>query len=194
MEESPQILIKKNELKDILKENELLDINLEKINLYNKDKDTELNLYFLIKSYINLINCITFEKSMLESEALYTVNLLNKENFFNKWLDTFVEEKGIDLGRILEVKTDKNTHYFEVGNIVENIKATTPEEQEEIKNMIIKIDFYNGDVVDYFKHLAQALAENYEQQMQKEFNIQPIQSKTLEVQSWIHSDRQDTWV
>ena len=34
--------------------------------------------------------------------------------------------------------------------------------------MIIKIDFYNGDVVDYFKHLAQALAENYEQQMQKE--------------------------
>ena len=91
-----------------------------------------------------------------------------EENLFDKWLDTFVEEKGIDLGQILEVKTDKNTHYFEVGNIIENIKATTPEEQEEIKNMIIKIDFYNGDVVDYFKHLAQALAENYEQQMKIE--------------------------
>ena len=89
-----------------------------------------------------------------------------EENIFNSWLDTFIEEKGIDLGQILEVKTDKNTHYFEVGNIIENIKATTPKEQEEIKNMIIKIDFYNGDVVDYFKHLAQALAQNYEQQME----------------------------
>lgn len=91
-----------------------------------------------------------------------------EENLFDKWLDTFIEEKGIDLGQILEVKTDKNTHYFEVGNIIENIKATTPKEQEEIKNMIIKIDFYNGDVVDYFKHLAQALAQNYEQQMKIE--------------------------
>ena len=95
-----------------------------------------------------------------------------EENIFNSWLDTFIEEKGIDLGQILEVKTDKNTHYFEVGNIIENIKATTPEEQEEIKKMIIKIDFYNGDVVDYFKHLAQALAQNYEQQMEKEQEVE----------------------
>lgn len=95
-----------------------------------------------------------------------------EENIFNSWLDTFIEEKGIDLGQILEVKTDKNTHYFEVGNIIENIKATTPKEQEEIKNMIIKIDFYNGDVVDYFKHLAQALAQNYEQQMEKEQEVE----------------------
>ena len=56
-----------------------------------------------------------------------------QENIFNSWLDTFIEEKGIDLGQILEVKTEKNTHYFEVGNVIENIKATTPEEQEEIK-------------------------------------------------------------
>ena len=95
-----------------------------------------------------------------------------EENVFNSWLDTFIEEKGIDLGQILEVKTDKNTHYFEVGNIIENIKATTPEEQEEIKKMIIKIDFYNGDVVDYFKHLAQALVQNYEQQMEKEQEVE----------------------
>ena len=90
-----------------------------------------------------------------------------EENSFNKWLDTFIEEKGIDLGQILEIKTENNTHYFEVGNIIENIKATTPEEQEEIKNMIVKIDFYNGDVVDYFKHLAQALAQNFEQQTEQ---------------------------
>lgn len=97
-----------------------------------------------------------------------------QENIFNNWLDTFIEEKGIDLEQILEVKTEKNTHYFEVGNVIENIKTTTPEEQEEIKKTIIKIDFYNGDVVDYFKHLAQALAQNFEQQTSRNYNNEEI--------------------
>ena len=97
-----------------------------------------------------------------------------QENVFNNWLDTFIEEKGIDLEQILEVKTEKNTHYFEVGNVIENIKTTTPEEQEEIKKTIIKIDFYNGDVVDYFKHLAQALAQNFEQQTSRNYNNEEI--------------------
>lgn len=86
------------------------------------------------------------------------------ESAFNKWLDTFIEEKGIDLEQVIEIKTETNTHYFEIGNIIANIKATTPEEQAGIKDMIVKIDFYNGDVVDYFRHLAQALAENFEKQ------------------------------
>lgn len=89
------------------------------------------------------------------------------ESAFNKWLDTFIEEKGIDLEQVIEIKTETNTHYFEVGNIVANIKATTPEEQAGIKDMIVKIDFYNGDVVDYFRHLAQALAENFEKQQEQ---------------------------
>ncbi len=92
------------------------------------------------------------------------------ENAFNKWLDTFIEEKGIDLQQVLEVKTETNIHYFEVGNIIDNIKATTPEEQAEIKDMIVKIDFHNGDVVDYFRHLAQALAQNYDKEQQEEIS------------------------
>lgn len=67
----------------------------------------------------------------------------------------------------MKLKTENNTHYFEVGNIIENIKATTPEEQAGIKDMIVKIDFHNGDVVDYFRHLAQALAENYDKQQEQ---------------------------
>ena len=100
-----------------------------------------------------------------------------EENSFNKWIDTFIEEKGIDLGQILEIKTENNTHYFEVGNVIENIKATTPEEQEEIKKTIIKIDFYNGDVVDYFKHLAQALAQNYEREIEKKQEIEETEKQ-----------------
>lgn len=97
------------------------------------------------------------------------------ESAFNKWLDTFIEEKGIDLDQVIEVKTEANIHYFEVGNIIANIKATTLEEQAGIKDMIVKIDFHNGDVVDYFRHLARALAENYEKQQE-----QPIEQKQEE--------------
>lgn len=99
------------------------------------------------------------------------------ESAFNKWLDTFIEEKGIDLKQVIEIKKEDNIHYFEIGNIVDNIKTTTPEEQEEIKNVIVKIDFYNGDVIDYFKHLAQALAKNYE----KENNRVVAESKEQEI-------------
>ncbi len=95
------------------------------------------------------------------------------ESTFNKWLDTFIEEKGIDLEQVIEIKTETNTHYFEVGNIIDNIKATTPEEQSRIKDMIVKIDFHNGDVVDYFRHLAQALAENYERQQEQPKEVTP---------------------
>ncbi len=96
---------------------------------------------------------------------------------FNKWLDTFVEEKGIDLEQVIEIKTETNTHYFEIGNIVDNIKATTPEEQAGIKDMIVKIDFHNGEVVDYFRHLAQALAENYEKQQEQPKEVLPEEQK-----------------
>jgi len=95
------------------------------------------------------------------------------ESAFNKWLDTFIEEKGIDLEQVIEIKTENNTHYFEVGNIVANIKATTTEEQAGIKDMIVKIDFHNGDVVDYFRHLAQALAENFEKQQEQPKEVTP---------------------
>lgn len=95
------------------------------------------------------------------------------ESAFNKWLDTFIEEKGIDLEQVIEIKTENNTHYFEVGNIIANIKATTPEEQAGIKDMIVKIDFHNGDVVDYFRHLAQALAENFEKQQEQPNEVTP---------------------
>ena len=91
-----------------------------------------------------------------------------KEDSFIKWLDTFIEEKGIDLNDVVEITTNNNTHFFEIGNIVEHIKATTKEEQTAIKDMIVKIDFHNGDVIDYFKHLAKALADNFEKQFEQQ--------------------------
>ena len=47
--------------------------------------------------------------------------------------------------------------------------------------MIVKIDFNNADVVDYFKHLAQALVQNYqrEEQINASENIEQTDNKLI---------------
>lgn len=91
-----------------------------------------------------------------------------EESSFNKWLDTFITEKGIGLEDTFSLDGDNSFHIFEVGNIIENIKIAPPEEQAQIKDMLVKIDFHNGSVIDYFKHLAQALVNNYEKEHQEQ--------------------------
>lgn len=107
------------------------------------------------------------EKDIENVQKKSKVYAPKRKSDFENWLDTFIEEKGIDLNQIIEIKTDNNTHFFEIGNIVDNIKVTTKEEQAKIKDMIVKIDFNNGNVVDYFEHLAKGFAQNYEKQEEK---------------------------
>lgn len=75
---------------------------------------------------------------------------------FNKWLDTLIEEKEIDLEEVFEIKKNNETHLFDYAFIVEAIKNTSEKEQQAIKNMLVKIDFVNGDIRHYFRHLANA--------------------------------------
>ena len=75
----------------------------------------------------------------------------------NEWLDILIEEKGIDLEETFSIETDKQTHIFDYGYIVQAIKNTSIQEQKAIKEMLVKIDFVNGDVKHYLRHLAQAL-------------------------------------
>ena len=155
-----------------LQEFTILNIDSENITMYDNqfplDQRTVVIKEIIGKIAENPMNDYLKDREVPEVEE--TV-----ENPFNKWLDTFIEEKGIDLEQVIEIKTESNTHYFEVGNIVENIKATTTEEQAQIKDMIVKIDFHNGDVVDYFRHLAQALVQNYEQEQQQEKQEETIE-------------------
>ena len=77
---------------------------------------------------------------------------------FNKWLDTFLEEKQIDLERYLEIiGSDGNYNLIPVGIITEQIKKAPKHEQESIKKMMVKIDFINGDVLDYIGFLGKAI-------------------------------------
>jgi hypothetical protein len=78
---------------------------------------------------------------------------------FATWLDTFVSEKGIDLEDVLAVEGPSGLNQIPVGCLVDLMKQAPKHEQAGIKTMIVKIDFRNGDVLDYFRHLAQAVAQ-----------------------------------
>ena len=144
-----------------VKEFTILTIENEKITIY----DNEFPLYQGTTDIKDIITRIA-ENPMNDylKEERQQEEIEVNDISFNKWLDTFIEEKGIDLDETFEIVENNNTHIFEIGNVIENIKIAPPSEQAQIKDMIVKIDFYNGDVIDYFKHLAKALAKNYEQE------------------------------
>lgn len=77
---------------------------------------------------------------------------------FAKWLDTFTTEKGLDVEQVFTVEGASGPNYIPLGCVLDAIKSTTAHEQAQIKSMIVRIDFRNGDVCHYFQHLAGAIA------------------------------------
>jgi len=82
---------------------------------------------------------------------------MNKK--FNNWLDTFLSEKGIDLDQPINVEGESGLNFMTVENIVQFMKVTSAGEQKAIKNTFVMIDFKNGDVLHFIKHLAQGVAQ-----------------------------------
>ena len=83
----------------------------------------------------------------------------NEKMTFNKWLETFLSEKGIDAEHMLTIEGPSGANFIPVGCLVDLMKQAPKQEQAGIKSMLIRIDFRNGDVLDYFKHLARAVAQ-----------------------------------
>lgn len=77
---------------------------------------------------------------------------------FIKWLDTLLEEKGLDGYKLYEIKGPSGINFMERSAVVEAIKNAPLHEQKGIKTMIVKIDFMNKSVDNYLQHLAQAVA------------------------------------
>ena len=77
---------------------------------------------------------------------------------FANWLDTFLDEKGIDLDQVVEAEGPSGLNSIPVACLVDLMKQAPKSEQTAIKATIVKIDFCNGDVLHYFKHLAHAVA------------------------------------
>lgn len=77
---------------------------------------------------------------------------------FQTWLETFIEEKNIDLEQTFEVEGPSGTNTMSYGVIKEHMEIAPAHEQEQIKNVLVKIDFQNGDVCHFFRHLGKAIA------------------------------------
>jgi len=74
------------------------------------------------------------------------------------YLKNLVEEKGIDPEMILEVEGNSGLNLMPLQIVLDAINGAPKSEQDQIRNTLVMIDFKNGDVVHFFKHLAGALA------------------------------------
>ena len=76
------------------------------------------------------------------------------------YLETLISEKGLDLeGTIIEVEgQDWGLNIIELGAVVDYIMSSGPANQAKVKDTLVKIDFHNGDVMHFFKHVAKFMA------------------------------------
>jgi hypothetical protein len=89
---------------------------------------------------------------------LYQTKQLNIK-IMTTYLNNLISEKAnISMTTPIEVEGASGTNFMNVGVIVEHILIAPKAEQQAIKNVLVKIDFNNGDILDFFKHLAKALA------------------------------------
>lgn len=77
-----------------------------------------------------------------------------KYSKFQSWFIKFCEEKQIDMADFV---TCGDGSTLAVGDVCTAIMNAPQAEQTQIQLMFVKIDFKNGDVMDYIKHLAKAL-------------------------------------
>lgn len=77
---------------------------------------------------------------------------------FNCWLGRFIDEKEFDTDMPFEVEGPGGTNHMDYNVVMQAILDTNIEEKAGIKATLVKIDFMNGDIGHYFRHLARALA------------------------------------
>lgn len=81
---------------------------------------------------------------------------------FQRWLERFIEEKGLNLDHEFTVEHGENIHFLTLDFLVQIILKAPKHEQEQIKNKIVYIDFRNGNVMHFFNFLADAyIKTNY---------------------------------
>jgi hypothetical protein len=77
---------------------------------------------------------------------------------FKNWIETFVSEKNIDIETIIEADGDSGVNFIPVGVLLDAMSKANPDHQKQMKQTLVMIDFNNGDIMHYFKHLAKAIA------------------------------------
>ena len=79
---------------------------------------------------------------------------------FNQWLDTYLEEAQLPYAS-WEIDTGGpyGTNFIDSDFVIEQIKSAPANEQAQIKDMMVRIDFAAGDMNDFFKHLAESFVK-----------------------------------
>lgn len=81
---------------------------------------------------------------------------------FEKWLATFIEEKGLDLDHEFVYFHNEVTHFMTLDALIEIILKASKKEQDQIKDKLVYIDFRNGNVMHFFNFLGEAyIKTNY---------------------------------
>ena len=70
------------------------------------------------------------------------------------WLDTFITEKQVDPETVFVLDVAGVTHYVPFEVVREFVEHLPDSLQKQIKEKLIQIDFLNGSVLDFFRHLA----------------------------------------
>ena len=80
------------------------------------------------------------------------------------WIDTFINEKGLDREHVFEKTSPNGTvNLISLGRLIEAIRGTELLGLHTIRDTLVRIDFKNGDVMHYFDHLAGTLAIDFDQ-------------------------------
>jgi hypothetical protein len=76
-----------------------------------------------------------------------------------KYLNTLLEEKGISQERVLEVTgSEWGTNFMPISVVVDFLSNLDTNTQKKVKDTFVKIDFHNGDIVDFLKYIAKGIA------------------------------------
>ncbi len=70
------------------------------------------------------------------------------------WLDTFLTEKQVDPETVFVLDVAGVTHYVPFEVIREFVEHLPESLQGQIKEKLIRVDFVNGDVLHFCRHLA----------------------------------------
>ena len=77
---------------------------------------------------------------------------------FAIWLITFLDEKDFDTDMPFEIEGPSGANMMDYNVVCQTMLDANSAEQAVIKATLVKLDFLNGDIGHYFRHLAQALA------------------------------------
>lgn len=78
---------------------------------------------------------------------------------FDNWLDTFVDEKGLDREQVITVEGSVwGDNLIPLQCVIDAAKQTSPKQQAQIKSKLVMIDFLNGDPMHFFTFLAKGMA------------------------------------